>query len=363
MKRVLISLGLAALLVAAGAHAQTPARKPPPPPPPSAGDVINSVEGNPDVEAQMKGKYPAMHREEVLPLGQIQHAWDKADPKAGVYHANFSPDSVMRVRVREFIATTIVFPAWEGFTAEPLLGDSFAFEASWVAPNKLGLRAKLIGSDTTLTVFGDSGNVYAFYVRAEGIKSENVSDVVVYVHAQMPLAVLAKAMRENAAPADDAKARLTEAVASSVKSKAERDREATGEKNPDFVKGIAFDPNKMQFDFSMSGDKSISPSRVFTDGVFTWFDFGDRWDRSDLPAVYRVIDGVDTPVNTRIKGNMLIAEASGAFTLRNGQRTVCVRPEGFEPDGSYAAPAPRPPASSVKAKTADGLTVARHDGQ
>jgi ComB9 competence protein len=361
MKRVFTIAGLTALLSMSSAHAQAPARKPPPPPPPSAADVINSVEGNPEVEAQAKGKYPGMHREEVLPLGQIQHAWDKADAKAGVYHASYSADSVMRVRVREFIATTIVFPAWESFTAEPLLGDGFAFEASWVAPNKLGLRAKLIGSDTTLTVFGDSGNVYAFYVRAEGTKSQNVSDVVVYVHAQMPLAVLAKAMREGAAPGDDGKARLTKAAASSIKSKTERDREATGEKNPDFVKGIAFDPDKMRFDFSMSGDKSIAPSRIFTDGVFTWFDFGDRWDSSDLPAVYRVIDGVDTPVNTRIKGSMLVAEASGAFTLRNGQRTVCVRPEGFEPDGSYAAP-PRAPASA-KAKTEDGLTVARHDGQ
>jgi ComB9 competence protein len=362
MKRVLASVSLAALLSTSGAHAQAPARKPPPPPPPSAADVINSVEGNPEVEAQARGKYPGMQREEVLPLGQIQHAWDKADSKAGVYHANYSPDSVMRVRLREFIATTIVFPSWESFTAEPLLGDGFAFEASWVAPNKLGLRAKLIGSDTTLTVFGDSGNVYAFYVRAEGTKSENVSDVVVYVHAQMPLAVLANAMRENTAPADDAKAKLTKAAAASVKSKAERDREATGEKNPDFVKGIAFDPDKMRFDFSMSGDKSISPSRVFTDGIFTWFDFGDRWDSSDLPAVYRVIDGVDTPVNTRIKGTMLVAEASGAFTLRNGQRTVCVRPDGFEPDGSYAAPPPRAP-TSAKATATDGLSVARHDGQ
>src|SRR6266851_10013634 len=98
--RVLVSAGLVTGLLMSGAHAQAPARKPPPPPPPSAADVINSVEGNPEVEAQAKGKYPGMQREEVLPLGQIQHAWDKADPKAGVYHANYSPDSVMRVRVR-----------------------------------------------------------------------------------------------------------------------------------------------------------------------------------------------------------------------------------------------------------------------
>ena len=75
-----------------------------------------------------------------------------------------------------------------------------------------------------------------------------------------------------------------------------------------------FDPGKLSFEFDMSGDSSIAPKRVFSDGIFTWFDYGDRWDRSDLPAVYRVVDGVDTPVNTRVKGTMLVAEAAGAFT-------------------------------------------------
>jgi type IV secretory pathway VirB9-like protein len=89
----------------------------------------------------------------------------------------------------------------------------------------------------------------------------------------------------------------------------------------------------------MSGERSIAPRRVFSDGVFTWFDYGAKWDREDLPAVYRVVDGVDTPVNTRIKGTMLVAEATGAFTLRNGQRVVCVRPGDWEPEGKYAPPA------------------------
>ena len=61
--------------------------------------------------------------------------------------------------------------------------------------------------------------------------------------------------------------------------------------------------------------------------------------------VYRVVDGVDTPVNTRTKGHMLIAESSGAFTLRNGQRVVCVRPVGYVPDGSYQ-PLPKAPHDS-----------------
>jgi ComB9 competence protein len=236
--------------------------------------------------------------------------------------------------------TTIVFPSWETFSADPLLGDSFAFEAGWAAPGKLAVRAKQIGSDTALTLFGDSGNVYAFYVRAEGANSVNVPDLIVYVRAAMPMSVMSRMVKQAAQ-----NERQAADLEKSVRATASSGKNVTGELSPDFVKGMGFDPAKLHFDFSMSGDRTIAPERVFTDGVFTFFDFGERWDTSDLPAVYRVVDGVDTPVNTRVKGTMLIAEASGAFTLRNGQRTICVRPEGFEPDGTYK-PAPEAKASS-----------------
>jgi ComB9 competence protein len=333
-----MTTGLACLL-AGTALAQQPAKKPAPPPP-SAADIINSVETNPDVEAEAKGKYPALQRDEALPLGQIQHAWDSADGKAGVYTVDYAAEKVMRIRVREFIPTTVVFPSWESFSAEPLLGDSFAFEAGWAAPGKLAIRAKQVGTDTSVTLFGDSGNVYAFYLRAEGANSVNVPDVLVYVRAPVPLSILSRNFRKVAA----------EEKAPTVAQKmSAAERAGTGELTPDFVKGIAFDPAKLRFDFAMSGDRSIAPQRVFTDGIFTFFDFGERWESSDLPAVYRVVDGIDTPVNTRIKGTMLIAESSGAFTLRNGQRTVCVRPEGFDPEGTFK-PAPaavtRPPVTT-----------------
>jgi ComB9 competence protein len=275
-----------------------------------------------------------------MPLGQIQHAWDSADAKAGVYSVDYTADRVMRVRVRQFMPTTIVLPSWETFSADPLVGDSFAFEAGWAAPNKLAVRAKQIGSDTAITLFGDSGNVYAFYVRAEGANSVNVPDLIVYVRATMPMSVISRMVKQASSE------KISAETAKPLPSIARREKNVTGELSPDFVKGMGFDPTNLRFDFSMSGDRSIAPARVFTDGIFTFFDFGERWDTSDLPAVYRVVDGVDTPVNTRVKGTMLVAESSGAFTLRNGQRTVCVRPEGFEPDGLYTAPveasSPRP---------------------
>src|SRR3546814_20895439 len=81
----------------------------------------------------------------------------------------------------------------------------------------------------------------------------------------------------------------------------------------------------------MSCYSTIAPERVFSDGVFTFFDWGSRWNGTDLPAVWRVVDGIDTPQNSRVRGSMLVVEPTGAFTLRNGQRVVCVRHAGWEP--------------------------------
>jgi len=323
----------AALLMSSAAFAQIPAKKPPPPPPPSARDVIDSVSASPDVEDEAKGKYPPLQREESLPLGQIQRAWDKAPASEGIYHLEFSPDRIAKIRVRQFMPVTIVFPEWETLSSDPEAGDSFVFSVQRAGTNKLVVRAKFVGADATITVIGDSGTVYPFYVRAEGANSVNVPDVVVYLHAAPPLAGVV--MASNTRDAKDGKP----AAPASLKPAVGNGREVTGEKAPDFVKPIAFNPDKLSFDFNMAGDRSIAPQRVFSDGVFTWFDYGVKWDRDDLPAVYRVVDGVDTPVNTRIKGTMLVAEAAGAFTLRNGQRVVCVRPADWEPEGKYAPPA------------------------
>jgi type IV secretory pathway VirB9-like protein len=327
----------ACLLAATTSAALAQHKKPPPPPPPAAKDVINAVTADAAVEEQAAGNYPPMARGESLPLGQIQRAWDNAPENAGVQVFRYAPDKVMRLRAREYMTTTIILPSWE--TVEKAeLADDFVFEAGQPRPNIVDLRPKHVGGDSTLTLFGESGNVYAFYVRAEGYNSVNISDVIVHVRAEMPLEMMA---RMAAVQRTDALGGETRGLPGGVEKAAirsARDRAITGEKDPDFLKPINFDPTKLRYDFSMTGDKSIAPERVSTDGHFTWFDYGARWDTSDLPAVYRVVDGIDTPINTRIMGTALVAEVSGAFTLRNGQRVVCVRPEGWIPEGEYRPP-------------------------
>ena len=70
--------------------------------------------------------------------------------------------------------------------------------------------------------------------------------------------------------------------------------------------------------------RSIAPERVYSDGIWTWLDYGKTWDIKPLPAVYQRIDGVDTPVNTRIEGSKIIVHGLPPLTLKSGQKVICI---------------------------------------
>ncbi len=280
------------------------------------------------------GAPSGMDRDPSLPLGEVQRAWDTAPATSGIYNVAYHPDKVIKLRVRQSMTTTIVLPEWEEI-GDIYLGDNVVFNAEKTRPNILIARVVFIGADTNLTVVGrTSGHIYTFYLRAIGIDAPDVPDVTVKVLAARPAALTAPLASVETAPEPTVTAEGTGATAATGYERTA----GKGLEDPDYLEEIPFDPAALRFDFSMSGEKSIAPERVFSDGIFTYFDYGDRWDRTDLPAVYRVVDGVDTPTNVRYKGSMVIVEAAGAFTLRNGQRVVCVRPAGWEPEGSYAEP-------------------------
>ena len=49
---------------------------------------------------------------------------------------------------------------------------------------------------------------------------------------------------------------------------------------------------------------------------------------TDRPAVFRVVDGTEGRVNTRVGGRhsqIIIVEALGDFVLRSGTRAVCLK--------------------------------------
>lgn len=274
------------------------------------GPLLNNTEAAIDQESH--GDFPAMARSPSLPLGTLQRSWDRPVPASGqtapgVIHYLWQTDFVMGVRTRDFMVTTLMLPSWERVT-EFYVGDPVVFEVKKVKGNVFAVRSRNAGADSNLALLGASGNIYNFYVRSEAWNSSQVSDLAVYVDAP----------REG----DD-----QGGIAASG-----REDAVDGPSVPDYIRRIVKRPEDLRFDMKLyaqhPSDADIAPSRVFEDGLFTYFDFGDRADIVTRPIVYQVVDGVDSAVNSRTvgpHGAILVAEAVGDFTLRSGNRVVCVK--------------------------------------
>ena len=260
------------------------------------------------IDTQQNGNYEALERPESVPLGQIQEAWNAAEPHAGVYSVNFDPAHIIRLKTRIFTTTSIILANWEEIE-DMALGDNEAYLIEKKTKNIAILMPKGEGCDTSLTIIGKSGNVYAFYIRAEGVHSKNVPDIVVYVQGVFPKkgALLTKNEKD---PREGAM--------------------RTFARDADYIKTIPFAPENMTLAFEMSAKDSesieIAPQKVYSDGIWTWLDYEHTWDFITLPAVYKVVDDVDTPVNTRIKDSKIIVHGTPPLTLKSGQKVVCIMP-------------------------------------
>jgi ComB9 competence protein len=298
------------LLAATAVFANSPPvlQKPPAYPTEGQGNNVSAIAENPDLENQINGEYPALNREEFKPLGAIQNAWDNAGSEAGVYMVKFSTRETIRLVIREFMITTVVFPRWESIE-EIRVGDPSNYQVVQ-SPNKSNIvfirPMGYVGLDSNITMVGISGNVYGFYVRTEGYNSNKTSDITVNVLVPTPPFLV-----------------------EGRKSKYDRttNQSALSFKEPtDYLESAVFKPEDLDFDFSMSGDTTIAPLRVFSDGVRTWFDYGDTMGKKNLPTIYVILDGVDTPINVTRQGNRLVAQAVGEFHLKSGDKTTCVYP-------------------------------------
>lgn len=259
----------------------------------------HSLTEHPDVEHQVKGNYPDLERKESLPLGAIQHAWDHAKEGAGVYNVTYTGEEIIKLRCREMMTTCIILPSWER-VEKFTVGDSSSFKVENPRSNIITIQPQeFTGLDSNLVVIGASGKVYSFYLRSEGYNTNHVPDLAVYIRVAKP---------------PNFSSSLT-----TTKGKGDTSKD-------DYLEEVTFDPSQLNFNFTMAGDREIAPHRVYSDGIRTWFDYGDEIKKKGLPAIYAVIDGVDTPINVSREGTKIVAQHSGSFTLRNGHKVVCVLP-------------------------------------
>lgn len=271
---------------------------------------------------------------ESVSLNAVQTAFDDADPRANVKRFKYDPSITYRIRVREFMDSTIILPVGESVEAFTL-GDTknFGFEPfGGTGTVKKPLRPDLAhifrvwainpGADTNLTVLGKGGRIYSFYLRSDSIKSGHMPALVTFIDDPDYRAPLPATTEKAAASADGERAAIP--MGAAPKSAAEAEVEAEYLRKLPVAK-----PSDISYGYSAkAGDASLAPSKIFDDGIWTYFKYADaNFDKGKrVPVIYRVVDGVDTPVNQRIEAGTIIAETiSPAWTLKAGDAHLCIR--------------------------------------
>jgi type IV secretion system protein VirB9 len=84
------------------------------------------------------------------------------------------------------------------------------------------------------------------------------------------------------------------------------------------------EPGRYNFRYTISGEDTIAPIKIFDDGEFTYFEF--RKKNAEIPAFFKVNnDGTESIVNYRVAGDYIVIErVTSQFTLRSGSDIVCV---------------------------------------
>lgn len=290
---------------------------------------------------QIDGKFGTMDRSTVG--GQIQPVWDETQPTEGFFQYNECTDCVYKVRIREYMVTTIILP--KGISVHSFdIGDPVHFHAKQRADNILAVQAAGGGVDSNLTIYTTEGDVYPFYLRAEGFNSNNVPDLVIKINgSRLPKAPIIKTAvdpkpldnEETQAadkPADDnQKSKKEEALEGLQKKVSGPSEDLLRAKGKDFVENVGFDPDKLRGwdDYELWGDDELRPEMVFRDDHFTYIKYGKNWNDMDLPTAYVVVDGIDELVNTRVQGTTFIIESTKKLiSLKSGKKYLCLSYEG-----------------------------------
>ncbi|WP_297842003.1 TrbG/VirB9 family P-type conjugative transfer protein [uncultured Roseibium sp.] len=319
------SVLFAAVAIAGAAHAQTPLGQGPATPGTAAttptqrvaaaNSVVNStlpVGSVPQAQAQAAGNFGPLARPESIG-GQIQEAWSRPGKKQGIHVQNFCGDCVYKVRLRQYMVSAIQLPKGVKIKSADM-GDSSRFEVKKRSDNTLAVKPTGAGVDSSMLVYTEDGDVYSFYLRAEGINSKSVPDVSFRIIGPQSAGMSFVEFDGKGNPVGGG----GETALATHNSK-------------DFLQTAKFDPGALRGwnQYKLWGDKKLRPEQVFRDNHFTYIQFGDKWNDVELPTAYVVVDGIDELVNTRVQGTTFIVESTHRLiTLKSGQSFMCIQYTG-----------------------------------
>ena len=88
------------------------------------------------------------------------------------------------------------------------------------------------------------------------------------------------------------------------------------------IAGEGLNPDALNFNYQIQGDKGLAPEQVFDDGKFTWIQMGDL---QTLPALFVEDGGKPALVNYVVKGRYLVVQRLfGRAILKRGERQAVI---------------------------------------
>ncbi|NHA94297.1 TrbG/VirB9 family P-type conjugative transfer protein [Helicobacter pylori] len=283
---------------------------------------------------------PAHLNHPMQDLNAIQGSFfDKNRSKmSNTLNIDYFQGQTYKIRLRYAMATLLFFSKP---ISDFVLGDKVGFDAKILESNDriLLIKPLQIGVDSNISVIDNEGKIFSFYVFSTTFTSSKHPNLQVFIEDKnyytnafiKPQKENQENMAENA-PKDAQKNNKL------LKEEKEEETIIIGD-NTNAMKIIKKDIQKGYKALKSSQRKwyclwacskksklSLMPEEIFNDKQFTYFKFDKRLALSKFPVIYKVVDGYDNPVNTRIVGDYIIAEdVSAKWTLRLGKDYLCIR--------------------------------------
>lgn len=211
----------------------------------------------------------------------------------------YVPNKTHKIRTRQAMATTLIF---DNDIDNFVLGDQTGFKVEQIPSkaNAIAIIPQLIGIDTSLTIFTSDGKIHTFYLYSTDYKNTNDPSFVIRIQ-------------------DDEiqKARQAKAKDESDKYKIIKDGIAE-------LKVLKSDIYTGYTQKAKKENEWLLSAEIFSDKKFTYFKYA-KDEMPQIPTIFAVIDKQDSPVETRVIGDYIIAETiNPKFTIKSGDSYVCV---------------------------------------
>ncbi|MGN8480795.1 TrbG/VirB9 family P-type conjugative transfer protein [Helicobacter pylori] len=290
---------------------------------------------------------PAHLNHPMQDLNAIQGSFfDKNRSKiSNTLNIDYFQGQTYKIRLRYAMATLLFFSKP---ISDFVLGDKVGFDAKILESNDriLLIKPLQIGVDSNISVIDSEGKIFSFYVFSTTFTSSKHPNLQVFIEDKNYYSnAFLKPQKENKEK-ENKENTLENAPINNKPLKEEKEETKEKEEetitigdNTNAMKIVKKDIQKGYRALKSSQRKwyclwacskksklSLMPEEIFNDKQFTYFKFDKKLALSKFPVIYKVVDGYDNPVNTRIVGDYIIAEdVSTKWTLRLGKDYLCIR--------------------------------------